>query len=244
MNNTILLTALVSASAFAQEVTPPPPPPPAPLTATPADAPLVDEEDPGGRVRWGVSGNLGWHIPQSAFTFGAEGRIGYQLSNMFSAYAVVGGTVGLGFALNANIEGANVGVTALSYYYFGAIAEVMLADLFYVGGGPVLASGAFVGASGAGNSGGVAEVRTTVAAGLKPALDLRLGLGLGRTRPAPSYRRGGFNLGLDALILFHPNAVTTTLRADGPNGSAGASIVTNGLAVSVVPMLMLGYDAR
>ena len=95
MNKTLLLTALVSASALAQEA-PPPSPPPEPPPAAPApppDAPVAMpmDTDPGGRVRWGVSGNLGWHLPQSAFTFGGEGRIGYQITNMLGAYAIVGG---------------------------------------------------------------------------------------------------------------------------------------------------------
>lgn len=242
MKTTLLLTALVSASALAQESAPPPPPPqPVAAAPMPMDAPM---EDPGGRVRWGVSGNLGWHLPSSAFTFGAEGRIGYQISNMFGAYAIVGGTVGLGFGVSTSIQGANVSITALSYYYFGAIAELMLGNLFYVGGGPVLANGAYVGASVGASADGVAEVKNIVAAGLKPGLDIRLGLGLGRASGPPSFRRGGFNLGLDALILFHPNSIITTIRADGPNGTAGAGVTTNGLTVSLVPMLMLGYDAR
>lgn len=238
MNKTLLLTALVSASAFAQETPPPPPPAPPPSAPMVADAPM---EDPGGRVRWGVSGNLGWHLPQSAFTFGAEGRIGYQVTNMFGAYAIVGGTVGLGIGGNVSASGASVSITALSYYYFGAIAELMFGNLFYVGAGPVLANGALAGVSASGGTSG-AQVTTVVAAGLKPGLDVRLGLGFGRQRP-PSFRRGGFNLGLDALILFHPNAIVGRATANS-DGSAGAEVKTNELAVTVTPMLTLGYDGR
>lgn len=247
MTKTLLLTALVSASAFAQEASSPPPPPPPQPVAAPAPMRAADspmEEDPGGRVRWGVSGNLGWHIPTPAFTFGAEGHIGYQISNMFSAYAIVGGTVGLGFGVSANgITGASVSLTAISYYYFGAIAELMLGNLFYVGAGPVIANGAYVSGLVGASADGRAEVKNIVAAGLKPGLDIRLGLGLGRTNPAPSFRRGGFNLGLDAMILFHPNSIITTVTADA-NGNAGAGVTTNGLTASVVPMLTLGYESR
>ena len=67
------LLALTSVSAFAQ-------------------APLVDPSvDPGGRVRWGVSANLGWHLPQSALTLGLEGRAGYQVGRVLSIYGVLGG---------------------------------------------------------------------------------------------------------------------------------------------------------
>lgn len=245
MNKTLLLTALVSASAFAQESPPPPPPPPQPVDVAPPtrpmDSPMV-EEDPGGRVRWGVSGNLGWHIPQSAFTFGAEGRIGYQISNIIGAYAIVGGTVGLGIGGSGSATGASVSITALSYYYFGAIAEFMFGNLFYVGGGPVLANGGLAGftANGGTTGGGF----TTVAdGGLMPGLDLRLGLGLGRQNPAPSFRRGGFNLGFNALILLHPDTVVGRAQADS-SGNVGVEVKTNELTVTVTPMLMLGYDSR
>jgi|GEM_PF-2667203 hypothetical protein len=244
MNKTLLLTALVSASAFAQEAMPPPPPPPPPqpiaVAPAPADAPM---EDPGGRVRWGVSGNLGWHIPTPAFTLGAEGRIGYQVSNMFSAYAVLGGTFGLGFGVSTSVNGASVTATVLSYWYFGALAELMLGNLFYVAGGPILANGVYATALVGASSEGRAQVANVTAAGWKPGIDIRLGLGLGRQHPAPSFRRGGFNIGLDALILFHPNSIITTVTADA-NGNAGAGVTTNGLTASVVPMLMLGYDGR
>ncbi len=249
MKKTLLLTALVSASAFAQEVSPPPPPPPPPppqqqmYAPPPPSQPAMDAplEDPGGRVRWGVSGNLGWHAPQSAFTIGAEGRIGYQVSNMFAAYAVVGATAGFGIGAQVSVSGASASITALSYYYLGAIAELMFADLFYVGGGPVIANGGLVGVSGSATSSGNSEAIAIAHVGAMPGLDLRLGLGFGRAR-APSFRRGGFNLGIDALILFHPNAVV--IREKVVNGTGTGSVRTNELAVTVTPMLTLGYDAR
>lgn len=241
MNKTLLLAALVSASAFAQETPPPPPeaPPPAPVAVAPvADAPV---EDPGGRVRWGVSAGLGWHLPQSAFTVGAEGRIGYQISNMFGAYAVIGGTGGFGIGGSVSGSGASVSITALSYWYLGGIAELMLGNLFYVGGGPVLANGALAGVSTSASTSG-ASVTTVVAAGWKPGLDLRLGLGFGKPRPG-SFRRGGFNLGVDALILFHPDAIVGRVQGSS-NGTAGVEVKTTELAVTVTPMLTFGYDAR
>jgi hypothetical protein len=61
MRALLLVLAFGSLSAFAQ-----------PMEAAPA-APLTD---PGGRVRWGISADLGWHVPQSALTLGLEGRAG------------------------------------------------------------------------------------------------------------------------------------------------------------------------
>ncbi|TKC99910.1 hypothetical protein, partial [Polyangium fumosum] len=239
----------------------PPPPPPADTAAPPADtaappaapaapaAPPKTEpneetpEDPGGRVRWGVSGNLGWHVPQSMFTIGAEGRIGYQVSNIFSAYAAIGGTGGFGFSADVGFDGINVGVSGISYWYVGAIAEAIFGNRFYVGGGPVLARGALGGITTGVSIDGVAEVTEIASAGFKPGLNLRFGLSTANPS-GPSRRRGGFNIGIDALMLFHPSALFVTTRADGPNGSAGVSVRENTLGVSLIPMLTLGYDSR
>ena len=233
----LLAVSLSALSAFAQEIQAPPPAPP---PSVPADAPV---EDPGGRIRWGVSGNLGWNFPSPAFTLGAEGRIGWQISNAFSAYAIVGGTAGIGLGVNAGINGAAVSVTALSYWYLGAIAELMLGNLFYVGGGVVGASSSYVGAVVSATADGRAKESVLTSTGFAPGLDLRLGLGFGRQQPAPSFRRGGFNLGIDAMMLFHPNTTIATVEADA-NGNAGATVTTTGLSVNVVPMLTLGYDWR
>jgi hypothetical protein len=206
----------------------------------PADAPMSDQ---GGRVRWGLSANLGWHVPTPAFTIGGEGHIGYQISNMFSAYAIVGGTAGIGLGVSVNgITGASVTATLLSYYYFGALAELMFGNLFYVAAGPVVANGVYATALVGASADGRAEVKNVTAVGVKPGIDVRLGLGFGRQNPT-TFRRGGFNLGLDAMILFHPNSVITTVTADA-NGNAGVGVTTNGLTASVVPMLTLGYESR
>jgi hypothetical protein len=271
LKKTLILTAFasvttMSAFAFAQDGTgdaaaPPPPPadqaaagvqqaPPATATATatattPADPKATDKSktDPGGRVRWGVSANLGWHVPQSMFTIGGEGRIGYQISNMLAAYGAIGGTAGFGFGFDAGIQGVQASVNAISYYYLGGIVEAMFGNIFYVGGGPVIARGAIAGVSGSVDPNGVAEVTEMASVGWKPGLDIRFGLGFGKPR-GPSFRRGGFNLGIDALFLFHPSALFVTTRGDGPNGTAGTTIRESSLGVSLVPMLTLGYDSR
>ena len=274
LQKTLLLTALsltAASTAFAQGPTgdttaPPPPPadttapppadaaapppagtttpPPAGTTAPPAEEPKEEKPlDPGGRVRWGASGSLGWHVPQSMFTIGGEGRIGYQISSLFSAYGAIGGTGGFGFSANVGFEGVSVSASAISYWYIGAIGEAIFGHLFYVGGGPVLARGAIAGATVGASTDGVGEVKEIASVGFKPGLNLRFGLSTGRPY-GPSRRRGGFNIGVDGMLLFHPNAVFVTTRADGPNGSAGISVTESSLGVSFVPMLMMGYDSR
>lgn len=265
-----LLTSVIfcmitsSAVALATEPTggaaavPPPPPAPeatpdgaaaAPTTASPATTPPASDKqdkpatDPGGRVRWGVSPSLGWHLPQPMFTLGGEGHVGYQISNALSVYGALGGTAGFFFNVNVNVKGAKVEASALSYWYIGAIAEYMLKDIFYVGGGFALARGAIVAVRESVDSAGVAEITEMGAAGFKPALNVRFGLGFGKPKPG-SFRRGGFNLGFDGMLLFHPNAVFVTTKADGPNGSAGASVTETSLGATFVPMLTLGYDSR
>ena len=247
MNKTLLLTALVSASVFAQEPSAPPPPPPQPapyvaptFPVRPVDSPML-EEDPGGRIRWGVSGNLGWYIPYPAFTIGAEGRIGYQVSNVFSTYAIVGVTGGFGFGGSVSSSGASISATGISYYYFGAIAEAMFADIFYVGGGPVIASGLLgIGGVSANSNGGTITALGHL--GAMPGLDLRLGLGLGRPRGPPTFRRGGFNLGLNVLMLLHPDTVVTRLTADSMGGEV--EVKTRELIFTATPRVQLGYDWR
>lgn len=239
MKTTLLLTALVSASAFAQEAPPPPPPPPAPVA--PVSAPMV-ETDPGGRVRWGISANVGWFIPHPAFTFGGEGRIGYQVSNMFSAFLIGGGVAGFGGGANAGAGGGSVWAIGVGYAYVGAVAELMLADIFYVGGGPVVGFGGYGLAGVAASTAGAASVTAAAAGGAAPGLDVRLGLGFGGSRGPPSFRRGGFNLGLTGKMLFHTNTAVT--RVDASAGGAGVNVTTNELTVSFTPMVTFGYDGR
>lgn len=250
MKTILLLSTLVCCSAWAQEELSAPPmpgPTPPPVALDTTTMPQEPQHDEGGRVRWGISGNLGWHLPPSAFTLGLEGRIGYQASNVFSAYAIAGMTAGFGIGINTvpgvDTQGANINLTALIYYYGGALAELMFGDTFFIAGGPVIASGAFTTGSAYASSDGVGEVRNITAIGLKPGIDVRLGFGFGNAR-RPSFRRGGFNISLDALILFHPDAIVSTARADGPNNSWNAGVSYGATIVTVTPMLMLGYDSR
>lgn len=241
---TLLLTALVSASALAQE-TPPPAPPPAAPAAAPAPAPSVVDHpiggDPGGRVRWGISANFGWFIPHPAFTFGGEARVGYQISNMLSAFVIGGGTIGFGGGANLGVTPSSVWAIGIYYGYVGAVAELIFGDLFYVGGGPVVGFGGYA-LGGVSAGAGQAAVTAAVATGAAPGLDIRLGLGFGRPHDAPSFRRGGFNLGLAGKLLFHPN--TAVARVDANGNSVGASGGQGELTVTFTPMVTLGYDGR
>jgi hypothetical protein len=245
MKKLLLLTALVSASSFAQAAADaPPPPPPAPPAAVAADAPL--DQDPGNRFRWGFSVNLGWNIPTPAFVGGAEAHLGWQFSNMFAAYAILGANFGLGF--NASVMGsaASGGVTAFGSYYGGIIAELMLANIFYVGGGALAGSDGYGGVQvGVDTTQGATRQQVQVLAhsGFMFGFDARFGVGLGRPHPSPSFRRGGFNIGIDVMAILRPNTVIATQTAD-EQGNFGVAVNTNGLTASVIPMLTLGYDAR
>ena len=243
MKTTLLLTALMSASALAQEPAPPPPPPPQPIVSRPADAPMLTDQDPGGRFRWGVSGNIGWNIPTPAFVGGAEVHLGWQLSNMFSVYGILGTHFGLGF--NASVTGSSArgGITAFGAYYGGAIAEIMLADVFYVGGGALAGSGGFAGIQVGANTSGGQSVQTLAQGGFMFGFDARLGLNFSKPHPAPSFRRGGFNFGIDVMAILRPNTVIVTESSDA-SGNFAAGVTTNTLTATVMPMLTLGYDAR
>lgn len=233
MKTSLLIVALLSSSAvFAQEAPPGPP-----LVGD--DRPLVD---PGGRFRWGISGGAGWHFPYNAFGLGLEGRVGYQVTNIFSAYVALGGTFGLGFGASANGSGGSVSITAINHYVMALIAEAMFGDHFYLAGGPGLAAGGLAVAGVSVKSEGGGTITALAASGVKPTIDLRLGFALGKAKPSPSFRRGGFNIGLQALVMFHPN--TTVVREQADNNGGSIQVQTLELVTTVTPMLMLGYDAR
>lgn len=214
------------------------------LAVTSLSAVAQPMEDPGGRVRWGLSANLGWHAPQSALTLGLEGRAGWQVGNVLSLYGVLGVTGGLGIGGTINAQSTTLRATGLLYGYLGALAELLLGDHFFLAGGPVIATGTLAGVSTGADSEGQAQLITSWAVGLKPGFDVRLGWGFGRPRGAPSFRRGGFNLALDALVLFHPNGVVGRANLDTNTGNFGAEVQRSEPITTVTPMLMIGYDAR
>jgi hypothetical protein len=246
MNKTsLLLTALVSASALAEEATPPPPPPPAPAAATataPADAPVATETDPGGRVRWGIGAGAGMHfgIPYPVFGMQLKGRVGYQITNLFGAYLDIGGDFGVGGQVTASQMGGSASATGLGHFFVQALAEIILADLFYVAGGGGIAYGGLgiLGVDASANSGGIGAIAQ---GGVSPAFDVKLGLAFGKPKPG-SFRRGGFNLGIDAQMVLHTNATVARLQGDGMGGSVTVNV--NESVFTITPMLTLGYDAR
>lgn len=243
---TVLLTGLMSASALAQETTPPPPPPPAPAAATasaPVDAPMAaPETDPGGRIRWGIGAGAGVHIgvPYPVFGMQLKGRVGYQVTNLFGAYLDLGGDFGLGGQVTGTMTGANVSGTSLGHFFVQAMAELMFADLFYVaGGGGIAYGGLAVGGVDVSSTGGA--ISGIIQGGVSPAFDVKLGLGFSKPRPG-NFRRGGFNLGIDLQMVLHTNAAVGRLEGNGSGGSI--TVNTNESVFTITPMLTLGYDAR
>ncbi len=236
MTRSLLAATLVSSlSALAQSEPPPPPPP---MVAMPTDAPLEEE----GRVRWGVDGQIGVLIPQVAVLFGAEGRVGYQFNRSFAVYANLGANGGFGIGASVDSSGrvTTGSISVAGWWKVGVLAELTVADRLALAAGPALASGGWAGVSAtAGTNGGSAT--TVVAGGFMPAIDVKVGLGLGNRNPRTG-RRQGFNLGLDLMILFAPNAAYVTAAGSGSGGSA--EVRTSGLAVGFAPSLTLGFDAR
>ncbi|MGV3624936.1 MAG: hypothetical protein ACO1OB_29215 [Archangium sp.] len=230
MNKTLLVLALlVAAPSSAQEAPPGPP-----LVGN--DVPLAD---PGGRFRWGASAGAGWHFPYSAFGLGVEGRVGYQVSNVFSTYLALGGTFGIGFGASSD---GSASLTLINHYVMAVIAEAIFGDHFYVAGGPGLAAGGLAVAGISVQRDGGGTITALGASGVKPTIDLRLGVGFAKAKPSPWFRRGGFNIGLQALVMFHTDAVVVREQADMNGGSV--QVQTRELVTTVTPMLMLGYDAR
>jgi hypothetical protein len=233
MNRTLLMAALVSSfTALAQDMAPPPPPPP--------DAPEAEEQ---GRVRWGVDGQIGVLLPQTTVTFGAEGRVGYQINRTFGAFVNGGATFGFGVGGSLNPNGAvSTSLSIAGWWKLGVLGEMTLFDRLSIAAGPAIANGGWAGVLATANSTNSSSSTTgVVAGGFMPALDLKVGLNLGH-RNERTGRRSGFNIGLDVLFLFAPNAAYTKVTADSMGGSVTAN--TTGLAVGVMPALTLGYDAR
>ncbi len=245
-----LLLALVSFTSLAQELEPTPPPTPAPqpfvpsyqqpgfaYATTPQDAPT---EDRGHRVRWGVSAAIGWHLPYHALGVGLEGRVGYQFNSVFSTYVTFGAQLGVGLGIGVTNSSASVSGTFMGHYVMGLIGEAFLGDRFYVGAGPAFGVGTLaVAGINASSAGGV--ITGVGSYGFKPGFDVRLGFAFGKKNPV-THRRGGFNIGLDALVLYHPGAVFTRVEAN--DMGANVEVMFQDKMWTVTPMLTLGYDAR
>lgn len=179
-------------------------------------------------------------IPYPVFGMQLKGRVGYQISNLLGVYVDLGGDFGVGGQVSANSMGGSASATGLGHFFIQALAEIMLGDLFYVGGGGGLAYGG-LGIGGVDVSTGGGGVSAIAAGGFNPAFDVKLGLGFGKPKPG-SWRRGGFNLGIDAQMVLHTGAVVTRVQADMNGGSINVN--TQETVFTITPMLTLGYDAR
>lgn len=238
MRPVLILALFVSSLSIAAEaVTPPPPPPPAegPVETVTAPVASVDRSDDS-RLRWGVNAQLGWFYPQPMFTMGAEGRIGWSFNRLLAAYVSLGGGSGLYFGGSGGNGSGTVSIAVMSQWYVGAMAELNLGDLFFVGAGHGIGRFSLAGLSvTAGTSGGDEQVK--VLGGWTPSVDLKLGFGFGRRNPETG-RRGGFTLALDVRAVFPTDSVYVQ------NGSSGQSVEVHRAGFGIAPMLMLGFDSR
>lgn len=209
--------------------------------AEPDDAGEWDPNDTShGRFRGGVSGMIGAFLPPPIFQLGAAGRLGYQINDLFAVYGGFGAQAGFGINVGVSDDSASTSVSFGGGVFGEAIFEVTLADVFFIGTGPVIFYGAFVSvdqAVSANSSTASAEQSVSSFSGAMPGLKLRTGVGFGKNKPD---RRKQFTLAADLTILFGER-----LSAGESAGTTGASAyVKDGVAVGFLPMLSLGYDAK
>lgn len=207
----------------------------------PDDAGEWDPNDTShGRFRGGVSGMIGAFLPPPIFQFGAAGRLGYQINDLFAVYGGFGSQVGFGINVGVSDDSASSSFTFGGGVFGEAIFEATLADVFFVATGPVLFYGAFVSvdqAVSANGSSASAEQSVSSFSGVMPGLKLRTGVGFGKNRPD---RRKQFTLAVECTMLFGEK-----LSVGESAGTGGASAyVKDGVAVGFLPMLSLGYDAK
>lgn len=197
------MSSIALAQPPAPEAAPAAPAPPAPGTpatgaaaatttpATPAEAPTKTEEE--ARFRWGISGYGGPLMGGlSGGAGGIDARFGAQITNMFGVYAQP--MILLGAGAEASVQGASASGIAL--YGVGALGEVSLADLVYIGAGPELLFGGMGSASA-----GVAGSSASGSTGPYLSLTGRAGLALGSVKPN---RRKAFTIGLDFRMVLNP----------------------------------------
>ncbi|MBL8914339.1 MAG: hypothetical protein JNM17_26775 [Archangium sp.] len=233
MRRLVLLGAVLSCAAYAQPLV---------IANDPLDAPVNVEpaRDPGGRVRWGLGGGIGWHSPYGAWGLNLEGRVGTQLGSVLSAYFAIGAHLGAGvgigaFGLNAGAQG-----TLLGHFTMGALVELLLFHHLSVAAGPAFGLGA-MGLGGlniAVNGGSVSAVSS---AGFKPGFDVRLGWGFHSPNPR-THKRRGFNVGVDVLTLFHLNGIVTEVVTDF--SGTQTTVQKAQTLITVTPMLTLSYESR
>lgn len=193
------------------------------LAGLPARAEEAFLEDTGRRARWGFSAGLGSALGLGGAAMRTELRLGYQVSRRFSLFGVLAG-------------GSSLGPVFGGHFDFGAAAEFTPVDWFYLGGGLVSSYGTtFMTVQSAPQFGYAVD---PLGGSFRPALDLRLGFSTGASRP-PWFNRFGFNIGVHALLMVHPNMTVTRTSPSGQQ-----SIVRNSVQVAFTPMLTLGFDSR
>jgi len=145
--------------------------------------------------------------------------------------------LGLGLGASANSSSSSASLNLIGYYTAGILGELTLGDHFVLALGPALAGGGWAGFVAKTTGTETSTTAVFAGGGSMVAIDLKLGVGLGK-RHAQG-RRNHFSLGLDVLVLFAPNSLYTTTSSAGT-----ITAETRGLAVGVAPTLTLGFDAR
>ena len=185
-----------------------------------------DDDGGGGRFRGGVGGLLGAFFPGGVWQFGPEGRLGYQIDDLMAVYASFGAHAGFRVARDENGDSSfNAGAAV----FVSPMFEVTLADVFFAGIGPQFLYGTFASLDTA-VSGESVGADVGVFVGLMPGFKVKTGVGFGSDDPD---RRKQFTLALDLSVVFGDRYEVTS------SGNVEA-----GVAVGVLPMLAIGYDAK
>lgn len=240
-----LFVGLACSLGLAQEPPLPPPPPPPPVNVPPPAAPTyqppapvypVPRQPPSSQpglgdttganetMRWRYGGGtgLGAFFPGPGVNFGiGEVRGGGQFNNLLGVYAAAG--LQLGFGLIPTQTG--VVFSGNSMAYVGAVAELTLADIFFVAFGPLLCNGAWGLIDSNGNS--------LLVAGWMPGATLRVGVGFGNSRGFGV--RSQWTLSLAASLYF---ATERANRID----RVPLTGTFDALYMGFTPMLMFGRD--
>lgn len=192
------------------------------LLAVPLDAPIRDR---GLRIRGGLSVQGSLINSRSASLlpeFQLEGRAGVQVTRLFSAFAF------------AKVHFALPGVRWAGI--FGAMAELTIADHFFVGAGPLVSLGQYSESQLVGGSFTRVSQTSAVAS---PGFDVRLGAATGSSRP-PSFDRFGFSIGAELMALSYSGLSSTRY-----SGTTGMPVITRFPPIWVLtPMLSVGIDWR
>ncbi len=225
------LLSLTSAVAFAEEPSAPPV----------GDIPVTDAPpaaSSGMRVRWGVSGALGYLLPASAVDFGASGRIGVQLNENLGVFGDIGYVAGIGLGGSISGSSASVSVSAVSFWHLTPTVELDLGK-FFLAAGPLIGNGGWGQISQSADENGNVSQYVVAASGFLLGMDVKTGLTFGAQQP--SGKRSGFTLALDFKLLTVPVA---SVSQQAGSGGVSQSIRTGDRIIGMTPMLTLGYESK